>query len=78
MLLRSPDDQLAARQGSEVVERGGMVEGPVVPSLPPRVIQRLGELLRAFYGDLQREPVPERLSRILDALDRDRGVNHDR
>lgn len=64
-------------------QRAGMLshgdQGSNEPAaLPPEVIHRLGELLQAFYEDLQREPVPERLIRILDVLDQDRTIRHGR
>lgn len=50
-----------AMPGSEGRTRGA----PNGPALPREVVDRLGALLLAYYRDLQQEPVPEHLIRII-------------
>jgi hypothetical protein len=42
---------------------------PPEPALPPQVSACLGERLRAHYAQLMKEPVPDNMLRILEALD---------
>jgi hypothetical protein len=44
-------------------------ELPHQPSLPSDVAACLGERLRAHYAHLMKDPVPEHLIRILEAMD---------
>ena len=48
------------------------------PALPPVVIACLGERLRAHYAQLMKEPVPDDLLSILEALDRTGRAGDDR
>lgn len=43
------------------------------PALPRDVVDQLGVLLRAFYRNLQQEPLPEHLIRILEHGKQNRG-----
>jgi hypothetical protein len=48
------------------------------PALPEGVTACLGERLRAQYAQLVKEPVPDDLLRILEALDRTGRAGNDR
>jgi hypothetical protein len=53
---------------SDPDNRAAPTHGPVLD----RVIQaRIGDKLRAMYGELTDQPVPDRLSAILDRLGKD-------
>ncbi len=74
--MRSPNRPFASRHVSDAVRRGSLEQELEVCSLPPHVIQRLGELLRSYYVGLQMEPIPGRLIRVLDALDQRASHGH--
>ncbi len=48
------------------------------PALPKGVTACLGERLRAHYAQLMKEPIPNDLMRIIEALDRTGRAGNDR
>ncbi len=63
-------------------KHGDIGEPPVVrselphePTISPAVATCLGERLRASYSELMKDPVPEHLIRILEAMDQKERTN---
>jgi hypothetical protein len=77
--LDSTDRRSDTPQAPETLMVVGMEDkdGKDGPALSTEVAQKIGELLRDFYAELQQEPVPESLIRILDRLGGERRTNLD-
>ena len=68
---RDPADPMAAAN-----EGKHLRNQPAGPSLDRVVQAQIGDKLRAMYGELSEQPLPDRLTSILNRLGSDAGSEH--